>query len=134
MQEQTKAMMILSTYRISPAQTKEVQKLKLILLSSVNVYFFKKGHTFLPYPIFWCILGQFLTHLEASGAGEHENMQLLSFPSDHVVQTTLVQIPRTLIIPDYWPLRGCTKEILAKVIFEPGLLQKKTVSFSKQII
>lgn len=43
-----------------------------LLLISVNVYFFfKKGHPFLPHTIFWCILSQSLTHLEASGAGEH---------------------------------------------------------------
>lgn len=50
----------------------------LILLISVNVYFFKKEHPFLPHTIFWYILGQSLTHLEASGAEEHA-VALLSF-------------------------------------------------------
>lgn len=103
----------------------------VVLLRSRNLNFLQKVHSFLPNTNFWCISSQSLTCLEVSGAGEHAIIFLSFRPCWHELISfasylpTLLQIPWTTIVHDYWPLRGWTKDILAQNLFEIGLLQKE---------
>lgn len=73
--------------------------------------------------MFWCRLGLSLTLLGASRGGEHAIILLSFRPCWHELISfawylpAVLQIPWTVIVHDYWPLRDWAKDILAKNLF-----------------